>query len=288
MSEITQRANSSIRNHTLFAMTAAVVPVPVADIGAITAVEIDMIRALTKIYGLKWNENIGKQAVGIAAAATTGSGIWASLIKIFPGIGTVVGGAIQMTIAGAVCYAVGKAYQKHLETGGEVFNKDTFEEEMKKHIKEGKKVAKELKKGIKEVKYCHIINCESKKAIDVTDWRNDNGAELQTWDVTKKDNQSWLFKNVNETETIIRSKFNNKVLDVKDRDMSNNAIVQLWDDFGSDNQKWIIEDSGGYRYRIKSALSNKYLTSIVCDENTKIVLQDLVESDNQKWWLEWH
>ena len=153
MSELTKRANNSIRNHTGFAMAAAIVPVPVADVGAITLVEIDMLRALTKIYGLKWSENIGKQAIGIAAAVTIGTTIWASAAKFIPGLGTVVGGAIQMGIAGSVCWALGKAYQKHLESGGEVFDKKSFEEELRAHVKEGKKVAKELKKDAKSGKY---------------------------------------------------------------------------------------------------------------------------------------
>ena len=48
MSEIHDRANACIRNHTGIAMAAAVIPIPVADVGAITAVEIDMLRGLTK------------------------------------------------------------------------------------------------------------------------------------------------------------------------------------------------------------------------------------------------
>lgn len=151
MSKITKRANAVIRNHTLFAMAAAIVPVPVADIGAITAVEIDMLRALTKVYGLKWSENIGKQAVGIAAAATVGSGIWASALKAIPGLGTLLGGAVQMTIAGTVCYALGVTYQTHLETGGELFDKEKFVAEMKKHLEEGKTVADDLKKHVMTV-----------------------------------------------------------------------------------------------------------------------------------------
>lgn len=153
MSEITKRGNATIRNHTAFAMAAAIIPVPFADIGAITAVEIDMIRALTKIYGLKWNDNLGKQAVGVAAAVTVGTGAWAAALKFIPGIGTVVGGSIQMTIAGSVCYALGKTYQKHIESGGEVFDKATFEEELRDHIKEGKNVAESLKKDVLKGKY---------------------------------------------------------------------------------------------------------------------------------------
>lgn len=153
MSRLTQRADSCIRNHTGFAMAAAVVPVPVADIGAITAVEIDMLRALTKIYGLKWTDQLGKQALGIAAAATGGTAIWASIAKLVPGLGTAVGGAIQMTVAGSVCYALGKAYQTHLETGGEVIDPDTFKQQMKDHMAEGREFADVLDDDVRQGKY---------------------------------------------------------------------------------------------------------------------------------------
>ncbi|MBP7562293.1 MAG: DUF697 domain-containing protein [Candidatus Cloacimonetes bacterium] len=153
MSYLHEKSNACIRNHTGFAMAAAVIPVPVADIGAITAVEIDMMRALTKIYGLNWSENIGKQALGIASAAMAGTGIWGSLIKFMPGVGSIVGGMIQMSVAGTVCYALGKTYQLHLETGGEVFNPEVFATKMKEYIKEGKNIVKELKKNVKNGEY---------------------------------------------------------------------------------------------------------------------------------------
>ena len=153
MSEIHDRANAIIRNHTGIAMAAAIIPIPVADIGAITAVEIDMLRALTKIYGLNWSENLGKQAVGIGAACIIGPGLWGAAVKFIPGLGAIIGGAIQMTIAGSVCFALGKAYQEHLESGGEVIDKTTFTKALKAHLDEGKKVANSMKKEVKDGKY---------------------------------------------------------------------------------------------------------------------------------------
>lgn len=148
LSPITDRANRCIRNHVGFAMTAAVIPVPMADVTAITAVEGDMLRALNKIYGRKWLDGKGKQILGILAAATVGPAAWASFAKVVPGVGTVVGGGAQMVLAGSLCFALGKAYQGHLESGGEVFDADTFKEEMKRHMKEGKRVARSMKKDV--------------------------------------------------------------------------------------------------------------------------------------------
>jgi uncharacterized protein (DUF697 family) len=153
MSKITERANATIRNHTGFAMAAAVVPIPFADVGAITAVEIDMLRSLTKIYGLTWSENLGKQAVGTAAAVMIGTGIWGSVVKFIPGLGSVVGGLIQMSIAGSVCYALGIAYKTHLDTGGDVFDKTKFEKDIKDHLSEGKNYANSIKHDVKNGKY---------------------------------------------------------------------------------------------------------------------------------------
>ena len=145
-----ERSDACIRNHVIAAMAAAVIPVPVADMGAITMVELDMLRALTAIFGRKWSDNLGKQAVGLAGAAVTGHLVWSGLasgLKFLPGIGSAVGGALQMTVAGAVCFALGKAYQKHLESGGETIDEEAFRKSVNENYKEGKHAAEAARKA---------------------------------------------------------------------------------------------------------------------------------------------
>jgi len=133
-------------------MAAAVIPIPVADIGAISAVELDMMRSLGNIYGLAWHEGIGKKALGIGGAAMTGQAIW-SAVKLIPGLGTVVGGIGQMIVAGTVCYALGKAYQAYLESGGGEFDHDSFSADLDSFKDEGRRVANELKDDVRAGKF---------------------------------------------------------------------------------------------------------------------------------------
>jgi len=149
-SEFSEEASKTIRKHTATAMATAMVPIPAADIAAITIVEINMIRELTRIYGHNWNDKLARQIIGIAAAAMVGGGLWASVLKFIPSLGTVSGSVIQMGIAGTVCYALGRAYQSHLESGEESFDKKEFEETMKQHLAEGKRIADELKEDVKK------------------------------------------------------------------------------------------------------------------------------------------
>ena len=148
-----KKADDCIRTHTGLAMAAAVIPVPVADVGAITLIEMDMLRALTKMYGREWADNIGKQALGLGAAIGAGTAMWASAVKLVPGLGTVVGGAIQMGIAGTVCYALGKTYQAFLESGAEEINEEEFRRNFSKFRDEGKRVTEDMKQDVKDGKY---------------------------------------------------------------------------------------------------------------------------------------
>jgi hypothetical protein len=64
---------------------------------------------------------------------TLGRKLWGSLIKFFPGIGAVAGGAIQAAIAGSATYALGRAWLEYLE-GGLPFSAPDFKGLFKKWV----------------------------------------------------------------------------------------------------------------------------------------------------------
>ena len=150
--KMNEQANAIVRNHTGWAMAAAFIPLPLVDSAALVGVELDMLRALTKCCGLPWREHVGKQAVGVAVATTVGSTVWGSAAKLIPGAGWAAVGAVQMVIAGTVCYALGKAYHLSLEKGGE-FDVEEFRRTFKEYKKEGRKVARELLNDVRAGKY---------------------------------------------------------------------------------------------------------------------------------------
>jgi len=144
-----------IKRHVIFAMGAGFIPIPVIDIAAVTAVQLDMIKQLCKIYDQDYNDTSGKAFVG-AFASTTLARMSAhsigSIFKAIPVIGSALGGATVAAFAGATTYAIGQVVAQHFDTGGSIFDfdseelKDFYEEQVEK----GKEVVEEWQATIDE------------------------------------------------------------------------------------------------------------------------------------------
>jgi len=117
------RLARTVRRYTVAALGAAVVPLPVADILAISGVQILMLRALNGAYARR--TVYFDEMTGTAVAALAGFALWGSLAKLVPGLGTLAGGAIQAAIAGTATYALGRAWLEFLE-GGRSFSAPDF------------------------------------------------------------------------------------------------------------------------------------------------------------------
>jgi uncharacterized protein (DUF697 family) len=132
-------------------MGIGLIPLPVIDFMALTALQLGMIRKLSNIYGFEFSKDLGKSFIGSLIGSGTPLLIFkpaASLIKLIPVVGQAVGMVTMPVIAGASTYALGKVFKKHFEAGGTFLSFDP--ERMKKYYKEkfgeGKEVASELKK----------------------------------------------------------------------------------------------------------------------------------------------
>jgi uncharacterized protein (DUF697 family) len=152
------RASDIIKNHVGFAASAGLIPIPGADLAAVTAVQLNMLRQLAKLYDVKFMDNIGKNII-TAIAGSSIARLGASLVKIIPGVGTVIGEMSMAALSAASTYALGKMFARHFDKGGTLdnfdmkFSKKVYEEE----LKNGKNVAKE------------VVNTEGVKASDSTD-----------------------------------------------------------------------------------------------------------------------
>jgi uncharacterized protein (DUF697 family)/predicted GTPase len=108
------------RSHLIVATTASsaagigAVPVPFADAAMLVPMQVAMVAGITATYGLSFSEGflstLVASTVGGTAATMTGRAIVAGLLKLIPGVGLVVGGAISATTAAAVTTAFGEAY----------------------------------------------------------------------------------------------------------------------------------------------------------------------------------
>ncbi len=147
MSTKREQADAIVRKHVLFSIGGGLIPIPLADMAAVTALQVSMLEQLAGVYGVGYNRSIAKSFVagltgGVAAR------VGASLIKAIPGIGTVIGGVAMSATSGASTYAVGQVAIKQFEASGslEDIDMDEAKAAYDEAFEEGKEVVEELEK----------------------------------------------------------------------------------------------------------------------------------------------
>ncbi|MBX2817175.1 MAG: DUF697 domain-containing protein [Saprospiraceae bacterium] len=145
-SEIRANANSIIKNHMIWSMGAGLIPVPIADFFAVSAIQLDMVRQLCTLYEIDYKETEGKAMI----TSVTGSAfarLGARAIKFIPGVGSVIGGMTLAVLSGASTYALGEVFKKHFETGGTFldFDPSRLKKMYDEMFEKGKQYAREIK-----------------------------------------------------------------------------------------------------------------------------------------------
>lgn len=107
-------AQKIIKRRTLYAAGAGLLPVPVADAAAIVAIQLVMIRDLSRVYGQSF------RASRVRAIITTLAGDVATLsvTKLLPGFGSVLSGLTGSVAGAASTYALGRVFSQHYAQGG--------------------------------------------------------------------------------------------------------------------------------------------------------------------------
>ncbi|NJK39511.1 MAG: DUF697 domain-containing protein [Oscillatoriales cyanobacterium RM1_1_9] len=120
MSQRTE-AESMIRSHVMWAMGGGLIPIPLVDFAAVTAIQLEMLQQLARLYGVEYSQSTGKTFVS-ALTGTTIASLGASFLKAIPGIGTIIGGASMSLTSGASTYAVGQVAINHFANSGTLSN----------------------------------------------------------------------------------------------------------------------------------------------------------------------
>ena len=110
-------ANRMIQDHTFYASVGGALPVPLFDIAAVTAIQLDLIRSLARIYETPFDVATGKALITSLTGAMAAR-VGASVVKAIPGVGTVSGGITQAGLAAASTYAVGHLFRSHFAEQG--------------------------------------------------------------------------------------------------------------------------------------------------------------------------
>jgi uncharacterized protein (DUF697 family) len=101
------------------------IPLPGADLAAISGVQLKMVHSLSKLYGLPFSRDAAKSVIGAlvgGGGAVVLSAPMGSMIKAVPVVGQIAGALTQPALAAATTYALGKVFIQHFETGGNLLN----------------------------------------------------------------------------------------------------------------------------------------------------------------------
>lgn len=142
-----QQAQEIVKSHVLWSIGGGLIPLPIADVAAVTALQVGMIDQLAQLYGLQTTQSSGKTFV---TAITGGSvaKLGASLLKLVPGIGTAVGVVAMSAASGISTYAIGQVVIQQFEGGGTLIdiNMDKAKDAYEKAKQQGKEFVENLQK----------------------------------------------------------------------------------------------------------------------------------------------
>ena len=144
------KADKVVQNSVLWTIGAGFIPIPIADMVAVTAIQIDMIKKICEIYEVNYSDANLKSWISTLSGSVI-SRFGADAIKFIPGIGSVIGGISVAVLSGASTYAVGQVFIEHFENGGNLtnFEVDKFVDFYKKQFEKGKSFVEDLQ-GKKE------------------------------------------------------------------------------------------------------------------------------------------
>ncbi len=139
-----------INRHVYWGVGAGLIPLPLADIAAVTAVQLDMLKQICRFYDVDYSEEKGKAWVGALVSSSLSAvlaRLGSSVFKLVPIVGSLAGAASMAVISGASTFALGVAFSRHFAKGGSLsdINRSSIEEVYKEKLKQGKNLAGKFK-----------------------------------------------------------------------------------------------------------------------------------------------
>jgi putative uncharacterized protein JHP0681 len=114
-----ENAKTAVHIAAAAAGTAGASPIPFSDAPIITAIQTKMIFSINGYFEVDMENNMATSTamsiLGVTAVAQTGKTVVSSLLKLIPGPGSLIGGAVSATTAVVITEAIGFAYIKIME-----------------------------------------------------------------------------------------------------------------------------------------------------------------------------
>ncbi len=151
------RALRLVRRYMWWSAGVGLVPIPIVDVAALTAVQLKMLADLSNHYELEFRRSLAKSIVGsligsVSSAALAYGGI-GSFLKGIPGPGSLLGMLSMPGFSAAITWAVGKVFIQHFESGGTFLDfepakvRDFFQQEFEVGKEEASKMKEDSSKN---------------------------------------------------------------------------------------------------------------------------------------------
>lgn len=114
-------AQQLAKKYMLMSLAVGLVPLPVVDLAALAAIQLQMLSRLAKQYDIQFSQQLGTSIlgslVGAGGSAAAGATSHRFVMHFIPGA-WLVGAMGAALFAGASTFAVGKVFIQHFESGG--------------------------------------------------------------------------------------------------------------------------------------------------------------------------
>jgi uncharacterized protein (DUF697 family) len=115
------RAFAIVRSYFGWSAAAALLPLPLLDLVAIVGVQVKMLEEVARLYRVPFDRKMVRPLIVALISGTGGwflAGMAASLVRAIPGGGLVLSILTEPALATASCWATGRVFVLHFESGG--------------------------------------------------------------------------------------------------------------------------------------------------------------------------
>ena len=137
MSEKQNSAFETVRTYMWLSGGAGLIPIMYVDWIAVSGLQLKMLADISKIYGIPFQENLGKAAIGSLAGFivphAAAYGTLGSMLKSVPILGSLAGAPAMAAFSAAYAWALGNVFIQHFESGGTFLDFDP--ERVREHFK---------------------------------------------------------------------------------------------------------------------------------------------------------
>lgn len=123
-----QEAHEIVKTYVNASVGTALIPIPLVDIAALTAVQLKMLHSLSQHYQIPFVKDVGKSItaslLGGLITSSTSPSLALSAAKLLPGYGSALSLVSLTVVGGASTYAIGRVFIQHFESGGTFLDLD--------------------------------------------------------------------------------------------------------------------------------------------------------------------